>query len=315
MLVDFDILRLCDEATSALDSTTEAEILSALKSLANNRTSIFIAHRLTTAMQCDEEGEEPKPEDYATKAEQTENSPSLQRIPKKQTLEFVLDILQRRDTQEIFAQPVDPQEVVGYYSIIKEPMDFGTMRAKLQEGMYTSLQQFERDVFLISSNAMKFNSSTTVYYTEARAISELAQRLFHALRTEPENFQLEYSRTRRRPGRKPQSEAGGLHSRTAKTATYKDGISLNEPSLKRTANPLPQYKPYIGQTSYGIVPVTRDVRESNSSATERRMTYLSQNSSLSENEKLVSTVYNAPKPLAQVSNAGPQYAESLMKFV
>ncbi|KAM3325892.1 ABC transporter B family member 25 [Capsicum chacoense] len=45
---------LCDEATSALDSTTESEILSALKSLANNRTAIFIAHRLTTAMQCDE---------------------------------------------------------------------------------------------------------------------------------------------------------------------------------------------------------------------------------------------------------------------
>lgn len=45
---------LCDEATSALDSTTEAEILNALKSLANNRTSVFIAHRLTTAMQCDE---------------------------------------------------------------------------------------------------------------------------------------------------------------------------------------------------------------------------------------------------------------------
>ncbi|KAL9380200.1 hypothetical protein Peur_028682 [Populus x canadensis] len=45
---------LCDEATSALDSTTEAEILNALKSLSSNRTSVFIAHRLTTAMQCDE---------------------------------------------------------------------------------------------------------------------------------------------------------------------------------------------------------------------------------------------------------------------
>ncbi|KAI3832191.1 hypothetical protein MKW92_034273 [Papaver armeniacum] len=45
---------LCDEATSALDTTTEAEILNALKSIAHNRTSIFIAHRLTTAMQCDE---------------------------------------------------------------------------------------------------------------------------------------------------------------------------------------------------------------------------------------------------------------------
>lgn len=46
--------RLCDEATSALDSSTEGEILTALRSLANDRTSIFIAHRLTTAMQCDE---------------------------------------------------------------------------------------------------------------------------------------------------------------------------------------------------------------------------------------------------------------------
>lgn len=44
----------CDEATSALDSTTEAEILSTLKSVAENRTAIFVAHRLTTAMQCDE---------------------------------------------------------------------------------------------------------------------------------------------------------------------------------------------------------------------------------------------------------------------
>ncbi|PKA66975.1 ABC transporter B family member 25, mitochondrial [Apostasia shenzhenica] len=45
---------LCDEATSSLDSTTEAEILNALKTLSINRTSVFVAHRLTTAMQCDE---------------------------------------------------------------------------------------------------------------------------------------------------------------------------------------------------------------------------------------------------------------------
>ena len=47
-------VRLCDEATSALDSTTEASILNSLKSLSVDRTSIFIAHRLTTAMQCDQ---------------------------------------------------------------------------------------------------------------------------------------------------------------------------------------------------------------------------------------------------------------------
>jgi ABC transporter ATM len=46
--------RLCDEATSALDSTTEASILNSLMSLSVDRTSIFIAHRLTTASLCDE---------------------------------------------------------------------------------------------------------------------------------------------------------------------------------------------------------------------------------------------------------------------
>ncbi|KAI7738464.1 hypothetical protein M8C21_031593 [Ambrosia artemisiifolia] len=36
---------LCDEATSALDSTTEAEILTALKSLADNRTAIIVLEK------------------------------------------------------------------------------------------------------------------------------------------------------------------------------------------------------------------------------------------------------------------------------
>ena len=46
-------LLLCDEATSALDSSTEAEIMDAIRALARNRTSIFVAHRLSTIQHCD----------------------------------------------------------------------------------------------------------------------------------------------------------------------------------------------------------------------------------------------------------------------
>jgi ABC transporter ATM len=45
---------LMDEATSALDTQTEQAIMSALGSLMTGRTTILIAHRLSTAMRCDE---------------------------------------------------------------------------------------------------------------------------------------------------------------------------------------------------------------------------------------------------------------------
>ena len=45
---------LFDEATSALDSGTEQSILAALQSLGRGRTTLFVAHRLTTAAVCDQ---------------------------------------------------------------------------------------------------------------------------------------------------------------------------------------------------------------------------------------------------------------------
>lgn len=46
-------LLVADEATSALDSATEASIMASLAELARGRTSIFVAHRLSTIKGCD----------------------------------------------------------------------------------------------------------------------------------------------------------------------------------------------------------------------------------------------------------------------
>ncbi|KAL6753645.1 hypothetical protein V8C86DRAFT_448357 [Haematococcus lacustris] len=46
-------LLICDEATSALDSATEAQIMASLNELAAGRTSVFVAHRLSTIRSCD----------------------------------------------------------------------------------------------------------------------------------------------------------------------------------------------------------------------------------------------------------------------
>ena len=47
-------------------------------------------------------------------------------------LEYLLKLLQKKDTNDFFANPVNDQFAPGYSSIIKQPMDFSTIRSKLK---------------------------------------------------------------------------------------------------------------------------------------------------------------------------------------
>jgi ABC-type multidrug transport system fused ATPase/permease subunit len=44
---------LCDEPTSSLDSQTETDIMCSLKSVGKGRTTVIVAHRLSTIQDCD----------------------------------------------------------------------------------------------------------------------------------------------------------------------------------------------------------------------------------------------------------------------
>ncbi|TXG67558.1 hypothetical protein EZV62_008833 [Acer yangbiense] len=112
----------------------------------------------------------------------TDHHPSAVPLPDKKSLELILDKLQKKDTYGVYAEPVDPDELPDYHEVIEHPMDFATVRKKLGNGSYTTLDQFESDVFLICSNAMQYNASDTVYHKQARTIQELATKKFHRLR-------------------------------------------------------------------------------------------------------------------------------------
>ena len=45
---------LCDEPTSSLDSENESDIMNNIKELGQDRTTIIVAHRLSTVQDCDE---------------------------------------------------------------------------------------------------------------------------------------------------------------------------------------------------------------------------------------------------------------------
>ncbi|PKI68772.1 bromodomain-containing protein DDB_G0280777-like isoform X2 [Punica granatum] len=117
-------------------------------------------------------------------------------LPQTSALELLLNMLKRRDTRKFFAEPVNAAEVRGYNNVIKDPMDFATISAKLSRGEYTWLEDFEHDVFLVFSNAMLFNGSYTIYYRQARAIREVAQKLFAALRADAAKFEIDLALVR-----------------------------------------------------------------------------------------------------------------------
>ncbi|XP_010471788.1 PREDICTED: ankyrin repeat, bromo and BTB domain-containing protein DDB_G0293800-like [Camelina sativa] len=110
--------------------------------------------------------------------------PSSTPLPDKKLLLFILDRVQKKDTYGVYSDPVDTEELPDYYEIIKNPMDFSTLRKKLESGAYSTLEQFEQDVFLICTNAMEYNSADTVYFRQARAMLELAKKDFGNLRQE-----------------------------------------------------------------------------------------------------------------------------------
>ncbi|KAK3038818.1 hypothetical protein RJ639_028540 [Escallonia herrerae] len=130
-----------------------------------------------------------------------ESGPTTTPLPDKKLLVFILDRLQKKDTHGVFSEPVDPNELPDYHEIIEHPMDFGTLRRKLDEGLYANLEDLEADVFLICSNAMEYNSSDTIYFRQARSIQELAKRDFENLRQEGDDGELQPKVVRR--GRPP----------------------------------------------------------------------------------------------------------------
>ncbi|XP_054062820.1 bromodomain-containing protein 1 isoform X3 [Rissa tridactyla] len=91
----------------------------------------------------------------------------LQLTPFTVLLRSVLDQLQEKDSARIFAQPVNLKEVPDYLDHIKHPMDFSTMRKRLDAQGYKNLNEFEEDFNLIIDNCMKYNAKDTIFYRAA----------------------------------------------------------------------------------------------------------------------------------------------------
>lgn len=92
------------------------------------------------------------------------------KTPLIKLLDHLIRALEKRDPHAFFAWPVTDDIAPNYTTIITKPMDFSTIRLKIEDNEYASLMEFTADFKLMCDNAIKYNHSDTVYHKAAKKL-------------------------------------------------------------------------------------------------------------------------------------------------
>jgi protein polybromo-1 len=80
-----------------------------------------------------------------------------------------------RQLSLIFLRLPNMKEFPDYYEVIKRPIDFEKIGAKLKQGLYQNLESCFDDFALMFDNACKFNEPDSQIYKDALTLNGLAK--------------------------------------------------------------------------------------------------------------------------------------------
>lgn len=115
-----------------------------------------------------------------------EQETMMRLAPLQSILRRLWDAIKVRDAGDIFGEPVDQNEVLDYADVVKEPMDLSTMRQKLENYEYQTLDDFQRDFILMISNCLAYNAKETVFYRAGVKLRDQGGALIRAARRDME---------------------------------------------------------------------------------------------------------------------------------
>lgn len=103
------------------------------------------------------------------------------------------NLMQHPRNVDLFNVPVDPVllGLTDYFQRISNPMDLGTIRSRLNRGMYESVSAVAKDIMLVFKNAMVYNDpensvhqlALELSYTFENALRELEHKVVHDVRS------------------------------------------------------------------------------------------------------------------------------------
>ncbi|KAI6045992.1 hypothetical protein EDC04DRAFT_3103553 [Pisolithus marmoratus] len=97
---------------------------------------------------------------------------STPRSAEQNFLHRLLGDLKAHPSAWAFLNPVNGEEVVDYYDVVKRPMDLSTMEHKLNTNQYSNMKAFIDDTQLIFDNCRLYNPEGSVYVKHAAKLEK-----------------------------------------------------------------------------------------------------------------------------------------------
>ncbi|XP_047565990.1 bromodomain-containing protein 7 isoform X3 [Lutra lutra] len=136
----------------------------------------------------------------------------VEQTPLQEALNQLMRQLQRKDPSAFFSFPVTDFIAPGYSMIIKHPMDFSTMKEKIKNNDYQSIEELKDNFKLMCTNAMIYNKPETIYYKAAKKLLHsgmkiLSQERIQSLKQSIE-FMADLQKSRKQKDRTDTSQSG-----------------------------------------------------------------------------------------------------------
>ncbi|KAF0693617.1 Aste57867_15482 [Aphanomyces stellatus] len=124
----------------------------------------------------------------------------LERMPAMRKCHNILKNLVGNAKAVPFLIPVDPVAlgIPDYFKVIKEPMDLGTVRGNLENGVYPDPYSFAEHVRLVFNNAMRYNAAHTQVHVFAQKLLEEFEKKIKAVFKSDSNMMFKGSKRDRK---------------------------------------------------------------------------------------------------------------------
>ncbi|XP_078256530.1 bromodomain-containing protein 7 [Rhinoraja longicauda] len=186
--------------------------------------------------------------------------------PFQELLYQLLRQLQRKDPNAFFSFPVTDFIAPGYSLIIKQPMDFSSMKEKVKKNEYQSLEELKGDFKMMCENAMTYNRPDTIYYKAARKLlhsgmkilsQEKIQSLKHSI-----DFMQDLEKSHKQGEKRRSGEGSGEHRKDDMDTMKNEGTrSADQKNEDRSALRRPEKETGEDPTSTAKIVIDKELEK------------------------------------------------------